>query len=184
MDYNHQTLAAARAKWRYRGQRRPPGAKSPGPGELSVWDFTRPPNLRSDPREVRVLWQHLPVAESTRAVRVCETAGPPTWYLPAEDINWTLVTPLPKRSVCEWKGTAHWFDVGQGEERLRAAAWCYPQPFAGNDAIAGRLAFYPHQLECLVAGERVKPQPGSLYGGWVTPEISGPFKGAPGTEWW
>jgi len=32
--------------------------------------------------------------------------------------------------------------------------------------------------------EVVTPQPGAYYGGWITEEIEGPFKGEPGSEGW
>ena len=76
---------------------------------------------------------------------------------------------------------ARYLDVG----RLRAAAWYYPQPSRGYEAIAGHVAFYPAKMDaCWVGDERVQPQEGDFYGGWVTSDIVGPFKGAPGTWGW
>lgn len=184
MQPDHADLVASRAKWRYRGAGRPPFAAAPGPSERSVWDFPRPPAVIPDPREVRIVWNGVTLARSQAAITVCETAGPPTWYLPASAIDISMLSARQDTSVCEWKGVAHWYDVGRGSNSVGAGAWSYPAPFPGSEAIAGYYAFYPHQLECFVAGERVLPQPGDIYGGWITSELTGPFKGAPGTEWW
>jgi Domain of unknown function (DUF427) len=72
----------------------------------------------------------------------------------------------------------------QGHERLPGVAWSYPHPLAGAEALANSVAFYPRDLDCRVDGALVLPQPGGFYGGWVTPELVGPFKGAPGSEGW
>ena len=76
------------------------------------------------------------------------------------------------------------FDVVADGRRYERAAWSYPAPFAPYDELAGHLAFYPHTLLCTVDGERVRPQPGRFYGGWITPRVVGPFKGGPGTGHW
>ena len=184
LEPHHPDLVAARAKWRYRGTARPPFAEATSADQRSVWDFPRPPAFISDPREVRVVWNGITLAYSHAAITVQETAGPPTWYVPPDAVDLSLLYASSGTSVCEWKGTALWFDVGRGSKRVSGGAWTYPRPFPGSEAIASHYAFYPHQLECSVAGERVVPQPGDIYGGWITSELTGPFKGAPGTEWW
>ena len=65
------------------------------------------------------------------------------------------------------------------------AAWSYPAPSPGFAAIAGYLAFYASRVdECWVDDERVQPQEGDFYGGWITSRIVGPFKGGAGTRGW
>jgi uncharacterized protein (DUF427 family) len=118
-------------------------------------------------------------------LRVLETASPPTVYLPREDVRFEWLERAPGRSVCEWKGAAvYWNVVVPGRPRLVRAAWSYQDPTPPFAAIRGFLSFYPAQLACTVGGVRVEPQPGGFYGGWLTPEIAGPVKGEPGTEWW
>ncbi|MFP4316750.1 MAG: DUF427 domain-containing protein [Desulfovibrionales bacterium] len=169
--------------WTYRGQNRPEFAKEPGPGQESVWDYPRPPEIEPDGREVVVTHQGDVIAKSKRAVRVLETASPPTFYIPPEDVRWEMLVPAQGSSVCEWKGRARYWalaaDPGKGP-----VGWSYPDPTPAFASIKDFVSFYPAAVECRVNGERVRPQPGRFYGGWVTREIIGPFKGEPGTQGW
>ena len=176
-------ILAARAKWRYRGNGRPPFAQSPTAGQESVWDYPRPPKLAADRRTVTVALGEVLVARSSRAIRVLETASPPTFYLPPTDISPAAkarLRPTSRRSLCEWKGWAVEVDFAD----IPGAGWFYAATFPEFSAIAGYFSFYPRKLQCTVAGEPVRAQPGGYYGGWITSEIVGPFKGEPGTEDW
>lgn len=173
-----------REKWRYTGSVRPEFAETPGEGQESVWDYPRPPRIEPDPREVLVRAGRHVVARTRRAVRVLETASPPTFYLPPDDTDSSLLEPAPDRSRCEWKGEARYWSVTAPEGTLLAVGWSYPEPFPEFASLAGYLSFYPGRLECRVDGVRALPQPGQFYGGWVTPELAGPFKGEPGSESW
>ncbi len=184
MSFDERERERSRAKWRYRGDTRPDFAELPGPGRESVWDYPRPPRVETDPRRVRVQWGDLVVAASARAVRVLETASPPTFYVPADDVRSERLIPAPGRSECEWKGTASYASLAHAGELLENVAWSYPAPLPGFEEIAGYFSFYPARVECWVGEERVQPQPGGFYGGWVTSEIVGPFKGEAGTEGW
>jgi uncharacterized protein (DUF427 family) len=177
-------LQAARSQWRWRGAERPPFARIPEPGQESVWDFPRPPRLSPDSREVVVRWGAIEVARTRRAIRVLETSHPPSFYLPWADVARPLFHAAPGSSICEWKGVASFWSLVDGVRRLPAVGWSYPQPWAGAEALADCVALYPRDLECLVDGARVTPQPGRFYGGWITPELSGPFKGEPGSDGW
>ena len=152
----------------------------------SVWDYPRPPRIEASPKRVRVALGEAVVADSTRAVRVLEKSLAPSYYIPPEDIAPDVLEWEGGRTTfCEWKGTASYFDVvGAGGERLERAAWAYPEPTPGFESIAGWVSFYPHVLECTVDGERASPQEGGFYGGWITSEVEGPFKGGPGTQGW
>ena len=179
-----EDVLAARRKWRYRGTQRPPFALPVPSGCESVWDYPRPPSICADGRLVRVLAGDAVLADSTRAVRVLETASPPTFYLPPEDVRAELLTPSERRTFCEWKGSAEEFDLAL-PPRQRGVAWRYPDTFPEFAAIAGYFSFYPAQMQCMVGDELVRPQPGGYYGGWVTSELVGPFKGEAGSEpWW
>lgn len=177
-------LEALRAQWNWRGQARPPFAVVPGPDQVSVWDFPRPPKLATDAREVVVRWGQREVARTRHSVLVLETAHPPGFYIPWADVNRSLMRACPGSSFCEWKGPASYWSLVEGADHLDGVAWSYPQPFAGAGPLADCVAFYPAQLDCTVGGARVKPQPGSFYGGWITPELVGPFKGEAGTSGW
>jgi uncharacterized protein (DUF427 family) len=177
-------IRAAREQWRWQGRVRPPFATEPGPGQTSVWDFPRPPRLVSDAREVVVCWGDLEVARTRRAVLVLETAHPPSVYLPWADVARHLLEPATGSSFCEWKGPAQYWTLVQADRRLPRVAWSYPQPLAGAEALADCVSFYPAPLDCRVDGAAVAPQPGGFYGGWITPDLVGPFKGEPGSEAW
>jgi uncharacterized protein (DUF427 family) len=124
------------------------------------------------------------VARTRRAVRVLETSHPPSFYVPWHDVARHLLQSAPGNSMCEWKGPARYWTLSDGERQLPAVAWSYPQPMAGAEALADCVAFYPALLDCRVDGAPVLPQPGGFYGGWITPELVGPFKGAPGSQGW
>ena len=178
-------LAAARDHWRWRGQGRPPFAKEPGRGQESVWDYPRPPALVPDTREVVVRWGDTEVARTCAAVRVLETAHPPTFYLPWADCDRSLFQPAAGGSFCEWKGPARYWHLVHGARRLEGVAWSYPQPLSGAGALGECVALYAWpQLHVTVAGQAARPQPGGFYGGWITPELVGPFKGEAGSEGW
>lgn len=177
-------ISAARNQWRWRGRGRPPFAVTPEPGQTSVWDFPRPPCLASDAREVIVRWGAIEVARTTRAIRVLETAHPPSFYIPWDDVQRQLLQATDGSSFCEWKGPATYWTLVDGARRLPNVAWSYRHPLAGAEALAACVAFYPRDLDCSVGGASVRPQPGGFYGGWITPELVGPFKGEPGTSQW
>lgn len=125
------------------------------------------------------------VADSRRPIRVLETSQPPAYYLPAEDVRTDLLRPTGRHTACEWKGQATYWTVDTGQAVAEAAAWSYPDPVERFRAIAGHVAFYAQQMdECTVDGEVVQASEGSFYGGWITSDVVGPFKGAPGTMDW
>ncbi len=177
-------VTRGRAGWRNRGRSRPPFAITPGPGQESVWDYPRPPALQRDSRLVTVKLADTVVAASREAIRVLETASPPTFYLPPHHVDTALLQPSTETSFCEWKGAAQYWDVIVPGQQATIGAWNYPRPFPEFEDIKGYFSFYPARVECCVANERVMPQPGNFYGGWVTSEIVGPFKGDPGSSSW
>ena len=184
MNIDPDRLSLARAQWRWRGQDRPAFADLPAPGQVSVWDFPRPPELVRDSREIVVRWGVLEVARTTGAWAVRETAHPPCFYLPLTDMRTDLLRPAGNGTFCEWKGPARFWHLVDHERRLEGAAWSYPHPLPGAEALADCVAFYAHHLDCRVDGAKVKPQAGGFYGGWITPDLAGPFKGGPGSVNW
>lgn len=176
-------LAKARTKWRYFGQERPPFAQEPRQGQRSVWDFPRPPALIPAHKKVEVRIDTKTLALSSNALELQETASPPTYYMPPEDISFERLIALPRRSsLCEWKGKAKYWALASFPDR--AIAWSYPAPFEPYAELRDHLAFYPQYLDCFVNDERVVPQPGGFYAGWITKDLCGPFKGEPGTGHW
>ncbi len=156
----------------------------PGPGQESVWDYPRPPALEVCDREIIIEFAGSLVAQTRSAYRVLETSHPPVYYLPPDDVRARL-SPAGGGSVCEWKGVASYFDVIVGQAVAPRAAWSYPSPTPPFRPIAGYLAFYPAAMDlCTIDGELVRPQPGGFYGGWITDDVVGPFKGVPGSWGW
>ncbi len=156
----------------------------PLPGQESVWNYPRPPRLEASDRHVLVCIGDVRIANSFRAFRILERSHPPTYYIPPTDIAMERLQPSSFTTVCEWKGHAYYYDVIVNETQVLRAAWSYHQPRKPYESIADHLAFYPHKLGCYLDGERVQPQAGGFYGGWITADIEGPFKGGPGTEAW
>jgi uncharacterized protein (DUF427 family) len=151
----------------------------------SVWDYPRPPRLEPVRARVRVVFGGETIADTTSAYRVLETSHPPNYYLPPGDIVAGCLAATLSSSFCEWKGRAHYYDVSAGGAVAAGAAWGYDRPVPGYAAITGYVAFYPGPMDaCLVGDEVVEAQPGGFYGGWITPDLVGPFKGDPGTERW
>lgn len=162
-----------------------PSPDPPAPGQESVWAYPRPAVAEPVARHIRIEHRGLVLAETRRSVRTLETSHPPSYYLPRADIDMTLLRPSARRSWCEWKGEAVYFDLVIGDERIADLAWSYPDPTPPFAALAGHLAFYAGPLDgCFVDGARVVPQPGGFYGGWITDDLAGPFKGVPGSRFW
>ena len=151
-----------------------------------MWDYPRPPALERSDRLVQVRFGGAVIAESTAAWRVMETSHPPTWYIPRADIDGQYLRRSSARStLCEWKGSATYWDLTDGEGRvLQAVGWSYEAPTPRFTAITGHLSFMPGQVECSIDSERVLPQAGGFYGGWITADVVGPFKGEPGSWGW
>ena len=151
----------------------------------SVWDYPRPPRVDASSRSVRVEFAGEVIAETTRALRVLETSHPPVYYIPLEDVRAEFLRPSRRRTFCEFKGEAGYFDLVAGGREARDAAWYYPEPASRYEAIRDHVAFYPSRVDAAwLDGERVRAQAGDFYGGWITAEIEGPFKGGPGTAGW
>jgi uncharacterized protein (DUF427 family) len=169
--------------WNFKGKGRPEFAVEPSEGQESVWDYPRPPKVEADVRRVLVTTAGARLAATERSLRVLETASPPTFYLPFASVDFTLLQEVPGSSWCEWKGAARYWALVSGSSD-RPVAWDYPKPRARFLRLRGHLSFYPGRVDCFVDDRRVEPQPGGFYGGWITPEIVGPFKGDPGTGHW
>lgn len=156
-----------------------------GPGRESVWDYPRPPRVEATDELVQIRLGGVLIASSTAALRVLETSHPPTYYVPMGDFADGALRPAPGSSWCEFKGAATYFDVVGGGVTAAGAAWTYPQPTPGFEAIADHVAVMPAAMdECRVDDEVVRPQESGFYGGWITSRVVGPFKGGPGSRFW
>jgi uncharacterized protein (DUF427 family) len=159
----------------------------PRPNQESVWDYPRPPALESTEKRIKVEFNDEVIADSVNAKRVLETSHPPVYYIPADDVQMDFLEKDMQSggSYCEWKGQAHYYRLSVDGKTSDKAAWAYANPNKRFAEIKDHIAFYPHKMHaCYVDGEQVRPQEGSFYGGWVTDDIVGPFKGGAGTAGW
>jgi uncharacterized protein (DUF427 family) len=156
-----------------------------GPGQESVWDYPRPAIAEPTQRHIRIVHRGIVLADTRAAWRTLETSHPPSYYIPQSDIAMAHLTANPRNSVCEWKGQATYCDVTIAGEHLTGVGWSYPAPTPAFAGIAGQIAFYAEPFDDVsIDGERVTPQPGGFYGGWITSREAGPFKGIPGSHFW
>jgi uncharacterized protein (DUF427 family) len=154
------------------------------PGQESVWDYPRPPRVERRRERVQIDLGGERIVDIDDVVRVLETSHPPVYYLPIAAFAHALV-PTDGASFCEFKGAARYFDVHGGDRVAPRAAWTYPSPLPGYEELSDRVALYAGPMDrCLIAGEEVLAQPGGFYGGWITANIAGPFKGIPGSRGW
>ena len=156
-----------------------------GPGQESVWRYPRP--AIAEPTSARIVIEYcgVVVADTRAAVRTLETSHPPSYYIPAADIADGVLRRAQGTSFCEWKGAAAYWDVVIGDAVLSRVGWSYATPTPGFAALRDHVAFYAGPFDrCSVDGETVVPQPGAFYGGWITANLAGPFKGVPGSRWW
>ena len=176
----------ARAHWA--NSPRPAEIETVGPGDESVWDYPRPPLARDATERLRVECGGVIVADTESAIWVRETAGAPVAYFPPKDVNTEFLEATDHVTICEWKGAAVHYNLRIDGREIEHAAHAYPDPLddldRGFSKITGWYAFYPARVACFVGEERVLPQPGGYYGGWVTDRIRGPIKGARGSEGW
>ena len=157
----------------------------PGPGQESVWDYPRPPRLEPSTSVIEVVLDGTAIARTERSYRVLETSHPPTYYLAVSSFVPGSLRPAAGQSLCEWKGTAAYFDVVAGSRVAHRAAWGYPHPTAAFAELVDHVALYPSAMDrCTVDGEVVTAQPGDFYGGWITSRVVGPFKGDAGSRFW
>lgn len=162
-----------------------PQRVAPGPGQESVWDYPRPPRVEDSTQHVQVLFDGQIVADTQRARRVLETSHPPVYYIPLDDVRHDLLRMNRHATFCEFKGRAGYYDLNVGARHVTSVAWFYPDPAPGFEQIRNYVAFYPSRVDaCLVDGEVVQSQEGDFYGGWITRNIVGPFKGGAGTTGW
>jgi len=162
-----------------------PVPEAAGPGQESVWGYPRPPRLEPVTRRLRVVLGGEVIAETTRGLRVLETSHPPNYYFPPGDVADDALERGEGASFCEFKGRAHYFTVRGGGRAEPEAAWGYDRPSAPFDALTGYVAFYAGRMDaCYVDDELAIAQPGGFYGGWITSDVVGPFKGGPGTRGW
>jgi len=151
----------------------------------SVWDYPRPPRVEINQRHLRVVHEGTTLADTHAGFRVLETSHPPCYYIPPEAVDWSRLEPSATRTVCEFKGHARYWSLRTTNGLVEDVCWAYDKPRGNQDVIARHVSFFAARVDaCFVDQERVTPQAGDFYGGWITSDIQGPFKGGPGTQGW
>ncbi len=154
-------------------------------GQESVWDYPRPPRIEQSSKRVQVVFNDVIIADTQRSKRVLETSHPPVYYIPPEDVEKIYFQKSSRQTYCEWKGIANYYDITVEEQHTANAAWYYANPTPYFAVLKDHLAFYPSRVDaCYINGEKAQAQPGDFYGGWITKDIVGPFKGDIGTSGW
>ena len=155
------------------------------PGQRSVWDFPRPTIARASVAHVVIEHRGRIVADTRASIMTFETSHPPSYYIPPGDIDAGMLRPASGSSFCEYKGYATYWDVVIGDLVLSRVGWSYPDPTPAFAMLRDHVAFYAGPFDrCSVDGDTVVAQPGNFYGGWITPDLAGPFKGVPGSMGW
>lgn len=155
------------------------------PGQQSVWAYPRP--AIAEPTGAHIVIEHAGViiAATRASIRTLETSHPPSYYIPPSAIAPGVLRRASGSSFCEWKGAAIYWDVVIGDHVLPRAGWSYPNPSPAFALLRDHVAFYAGPFDrCSVDGQTVTPQPGDFYGGWITADLAGPFKGVPGSRGW
>ncbi|MGB3612991.1 MAG: DUF427 domain-containing protein [Elainellaceae cyanobacterium] len=157
----------------------------PGPGQESVWDYPRPPRIEDVTKHIKIIFNDKLIVDTHRSKRGLETSHPPTYYIPIDDIKMEYLTPTTHATYCEWRGWAKYYTLTVGDRQAKNVAWYYTEIFPAYDEVKDHVAFYPGPMDaCYVDDEKVQPQAGAFYAGWITSDIVGPFKGDPGTRGW
>lgn len=143
----------------------------------NAWDFPLPPVVENCTEEIRVVFNSIEIAKSNNAKVVLERAHPPVYYIPQKDIKMEYLTKTERRTLCEFKGYAEYFNIIIENKSELYAAWTYPNPTESYTEIKDYIAFYPSKMdECYVGAEKIKAQESDFYGGWITSDVEGPFK--------
>ena len=151
----------------------------------NVWDYPRPPRLEEVTKEIKIIFNGVVIALTTKAYRILETSHPPTYYIPLQDIKSDYLIESSAISFCEWKGQAKYYDLQVKDKLAKKVCWYYPEPSKKYKKIKNFVAFYAEPMDaCYVGSEKVMPQSGNFYGGWITSNLIGPFKGIPGSMGW
>lgn len=157
----------------------------PLPGQESVWDYPRPPKVERTSRRIRIIFNGQTIVDTINALRVLETSHPPVYYIPPEAIINAQLSSTQHMTFCEFKGQAFYWTLSVGDKIAENVAWSYPNPMNGYEMLKDYYAFYPSRMDaCFVDEEQIRSQSGDFYGGWITSDIVGPFKGEPGTMGW
>jgi uncharacterized protein (DUF427 family) len=92
------------------------------------------------------------VAESRQPTLLFETHLPTRYYLPAEDVDTTLLSPSDTRTACAYKGIAEYWAASDN----RDVAWIYRHPLHDAAPVKDMIAFFNERVDIIVDGQ---PQP-------------------------
>jgi uncharacterized protein (DUF427 family) len=122
-----------------------------------VFVHPRDPFVRVDAldssRHVRVERSGEVLADSEAPILVFETGLPTRYYLPAGDVETSLLADSDLRTACPYKGFASYRDVVIGDRRHPSLFWYYEHPFHEVSKIKGYLAPYNERVDVVIDEE-------------------------------
>ncbi len=86
---------------------------------------------------VQAVWNGVVIADSNDTVVV---EG--NHYFPTDDVKAGYLEPSDTTTTCAWKGQAQYHSIRVHGAVNRDAAWFYPDPKPGAEAVRGRIAFW------------------------------------------
>ena len=74
---------------------------------------------------MKAIWNDQVIAEADRADLIYIEQN---WYFPPASIKENYLRKSDTPYTCPWKGECQYFDVGEGDNWGKDAAWSYPEP--------------------------------------------------------
>lgn len=85
----------------------------------------------------RAVWNGKVIAESDRYEVVEGNV-----YFPPDSLRREFLKESPTRTICGWKGEAHYYSLAVDGAENVDAAWYYPDPSPAAGRIRGHVAFW------------------------------------------
>ena len=86
---------------------------------------------------MRAIWNGKVIAESDRFESVEGNV-----YFPPQSVRREYLKQSSTRTVCPWKGVAHYYTLEVDGKENPDAAWYYPEPKAAASKIRDHVAFW------------------------------------------
>ncbi len=116
-----------------------PEMKVPGP--------EHPITVAAAPSRYQVLYNGHVLVDSRDALLLKEATYKPALYFPREDADMAFFARTQRVTHCPYKRDAHYFTLDLDGRIAENAVWTYEDPYPAMEAIRGRIAFYPNQVE-------------------------------------
>jgi len=115
--------------------------RTPGP--------EHPITIEPNPARVVVTFGGRVVADSRAALSLRESTYPAVQYIPASDVDMSLLERTRHTTYCPFKGDAAYYSVTVDGATAKNAVWTYEAPHDAVARITGHLAFYPDRVDAI-----------------------------------